>query len=321
MALIERIVGRLADAGVGVGSGDDAAFFPAPGAELLFTTDAMVEGVDFRLQYCSGEDVGWKAIAINASDIAAMGGRPAQAVATLILPSSTPPSFVDGVVSGMRDAAQRWGIALVGGDLSEGREMALSIALLGVPFGEAAVLRSGARAGDAICVTGSLGGAAGGLAVLERGLKRGVQQARALTARQLRPVARVDEAACLVAAGAGAMIDLSDGLAVDLGHLTQSSAVGCRIDESAIPVHRALAWLAKELDGELDPLTVAIIGGEDFELLFTIEAERVDAARASLAELGTPVTRIGTAAESERLIGERKLEDWRKQGWEHLRNR
>lgn len=322
LALLERMLTGLAPASSGeVWSGDDAAFFRARSERLLLTTDAMVEHVDFELEYCSGEDVGWKVVAINASDIAAMGGRPAQAVATLALPPHTHVSFVDGVVRGMTSAARRWGIELVGGDLSQAAELTLSIALLGSPPAAAPVLRSGAAPGEAICVTGSLGGAAGGLVVLQRGLGRDSSPAGALVTRQLRPAARVDEAERLVAAGATAMIDVSDGLAVDLGHLTEASSIGCRVEQDRIPVDENLGWLADQLDGRFHPLATAITGGEDYELLFTIANERVGHARASLQELGTALVRIGTATESGHLIGEDDLEGWRKRGWQHLLNR
>lgn len=322
IALLERIARRLPPARSGeVWSGDDAAFFEAPSDRLLFTTDAMVEGVDFSLDYCSGEDIGWKVVAINASDVAAMGGRPAQALATLTLAGKSLVSVVDDVVTGMIAAAQRWGIDLVGGDISEGSALAVSIALLGAPLGDVPILRSGASPGEAICVTGSLGGAAGGLMILERRTARSDAATEPLIARQLRPAARVEEAARLVGAGVTAMIDVSDGLAVDLGHLTDSSGVGCRIDEQSIPVDPQLGWLSEELKGEVDPLTTAITGGEDFELLFTIAPGAVEEAQSALGELGTPVARIGNTSESGRMIGDNDLEEWRSRGWQHLLSR
>ena len=281
----------------------------------------MVEDVDFRLDYCSGEDVGWKVVAVNASDIAAMGGRPAHAVATLCLPPTTKVSFVDDVMTGMAAGAERWGIDLVGGDISGGREIVVSLSLLGAPVGNAPVPRSGASPGEAVCVTGSLGGAAGGLEVLERAMPQDEPPARALIARQLRPTARVQEAAALVDAGVTAMIDLSDGLAVDLGHLTASSSVGCRIEAERIPVDPNLLWLEGQAPDAIDPLTTAITGGEDFELLFTIQPRLVDDVTAHLAELGAAVTRIGATVESGTLIGRDDLTTWRQQGWEHLPDR
>lgn len=321
IALLERIAQRLPPAhSRDVWFGDDAASFAAPSHRLLFTTDVMVENVDFKLDYCSGEDIGWKAIAINASDIAAMGGRPAQAVAALTLPGGAHVSFVDDVMTGMIAGAQRWGIDLVGGDLSGGSEIMLSIALLGAPVGAVPLMRSGASAGEAICVTGCLGGAAGGLIVLERELT-GAEEARALVERQLRPVARVEEAVRLVGAGATAMIDVSDGFAVDLGHVTDSSEVGCRVDEKSIPVDPRLAWLSEHSDCEVDALTTAITGGEDLELLFTIAPERVDEARGALEELATQLVRVGTTTESGCTIGDTDLTEWSKRGWQHLLSR
>jgi thiamine-monophosphate kinase len=322
IALLERIARRLPPAGdAEMWYGDDAAAVEAGPGTLLLTTDAMVQDVDFRLEYCSGEDIGWKSVAINASDIAAMGGRPTRAVVTLTLPPNASVSLVDDLVTGMIAAAQRWEIDLVGGDLGEGREIALSMAVLGSPAGGGPVLRSGANPGEAICVTGSLGGAAGGLVVLERGLTRDDAAAQSLVARQLRPMARVEEGNRLAAAGVSAMIDLSDGLAVDLGHLTDSSSVGCRIDQQAIPVDPHLAWLCEQLHGELDPFTTAVTGGEDFELLFTIAPELVGPARRALEDLGTGVSCIGVTTESGCALGEQDLSHWRRRGWQHLLNR
>lgn len=296
------------DAGV-VGIGDDAAVFPSPGATLVLTTDTMVEGVDFDLAYSSGTDLGWKVLAINVSDLAAMGARAAQAVATMCLPPATQLALVEEVIDGLADAAAEWGVQLVGGDLSSAPTITLGVALLGSVDG--AVLRSGARVGDAICVTGELGGSAGGLAQLHADpAARGP-----LVTRHLRPRPRILEGARLREAGATAMLDVSDGLVIDLARLLDAGGVGCEVDDAAIPIDPGLS------DTGLDGFRASLFGGEDFELLFTLPPTKVEDARRVLSELGTNVTRIGTVTSGPRRIGTRELDALKEEGWDHLRAR
>jgi thiamine-monophosphate kinase len=190
--------------------------------------------------------------------------------------------------------------------------------MLGTPVSNA-VYRSGARPGDRICVTGSLGGAAGGLAALRRGLDVKEPRVEELARRHLRPIARVAEAARLARLPVSAMIDVSDGLAVDLWHVMDASNTGCEVDPSSIPVDPALVAAAPELD--LEPLRTAMLGGEDFELLFTLEPARVDDARAMLGDMGTDVTEIGSVTSTERVVGDVTLEELKEAGWDHLRTR
>lgn len=315
-ALLERIAARI-----GAGSngetwvGDDAAVIVPPGKHVLFTTDVMVEGVDFDLRYSSGADIGWKAVAVNVSDIAAMAGRPSHGVATLSLRPDCEMGFVEAVLDGLLEASRRWSMRLVGGDLSGADEIAISVALLGAAPEGRAVHRSGARPGDALCVTGRLGGAAGGLLVLSRNLDRGNDRLERLAHRHLRPDARVDAGSALAAAGATAMIDLSDGLAVDLGRLCAASGIGCRIDPPTVPVDEDLPALGE------DSLRLAIVGGEDFELLAALPRENVDAATAAVEAVGVPLTRIGEVTDEGCWIGDDPLDQWEEQGWEHLRGR
>ena len=289
------------------GIGDDAAVFPSPGATLVFTTDTMVEGVDFDLSYASGRDLGWKVVAINVSDVAAMGGRPTQAVATLCMPRNTLVAVVEGVVDGMAAAAAEWNVQVVGGDLSSGTSVAIGIALLG--YVESVVLRSGATAGDGIYVTGALGGSAAGLAQL----RADAAATGSLVDRHLRPRARLEEGTRLRAAGATAMIDVSDGFVVDLERLLNASDVGCEVDLSSIPVDPELSL------APIDGTRAALFGGEDFELLFTIPAARVEDARARLAELGTEISRVGTVTAGPQRIGSDELASLKEETWDHLR--
>jgi thiamine-monophosphate kinase len=333
-ALISRIAGRIGRAPRGeLWSGDDAAVVTAPGPRLLLTTDVMTEGVDFDLAYASGHDIGWKSVAVNVSDVAAMGGRPTRAVATLALRLDVRLAFVDALVDGMLQAAERWGLSVVGGDISRASEIFVGIALVGEP-GEPTVTRAGARRGDAICVTGALGGAAGGLIALRRGMAgpgptEGHSFSRALSdalgrlaARQLRPNARLDEGRVIAAAGATAMMDVSDGLVLDLHRLLEASDAGCAVSPEAVPVDADLELLAGAVtDVELGPATLALTGGEDFELLFTIGRNRLDAAKSSLAELGCEMSVLGDVTDGARWMGERDLGEWKEAGWDHLRGR
>ncbi len=323
--VIDLVARRLPKAPPGeVWSGDDAAVIA--GAErLVMTTDLLVDGVDFDLRYCSGSDVGFKVVAVNVSDCAAMGAAPHRGVATLALARDTPVSIVESLADGMSEAAARWDVGLVGGDVSQAQELQVAVALTGVLFGQP-VLRRGARPGDAVCVTGHLGGAAGGFVVLRRGLVGGAAPASItadleaaltrLAARQLRPVARVEEARSIVARAPSSLIDVSDGLAVDLHNILAASGRGARVDPSAIPIDPDLVAVGGAL-ADLDPWRVAVTGGEDFELLFTIDEARLDA----LAADGVAFTRIGTVTEDGAYIGEVSLEEYAEQSWEHLRGR
>jgi thiamine-monophosphate kinase len=314
-ALLERIARRVGRPhGEEVWGGDDAALVLLPGPRALVTTDLIVENLDFLVEYCTGWDVGWKAIAVNASDIAAMCGRPSHAVTTVTLPGHVEIAFFDDLLEGMLAAADRWGIALVGGDISGGREISVGVSMVGAPILDRPVLRSGARAGEAICVTGTLGAARAGLEVLRRGDRSAGTEP--LVARQLRPSARVDEAASLAPLVPSAMIDLSDGLAVDLARLLTASGVGADVDAGSLPVDPDVALVAG-----IDPVESAILGGEDYELLFTIGAARVEEASAAVGSLGTRVTRIGTVTTGAPTLAGKPLEEWKERGWQHLRDR
>jgi thiamine-monophosphate kinase len=317
LELIRRIRARLSDPPPGeTWSGDDTAVLPPFDRQVLLTTDLMMEGIDFDITYSTGGDVGWKAMAANASDVASMGGRPAYAVGAVALRFDTALTFFDDLVEGFVEAARTWNFSVVGGDISAASEISVTVAMVGVPAAGTAVYRSGARLGDAICVTGALGGAAAGLVALRRGLAPDGGAVTRLIERHLRPRARVEEGIRLAEVGPSAMIDVSDGLAVDLGHLLEASDGACDIDEHAIPVDPDIS----AIEG-VEPLEAAVTGGEDFELLFTIEPERVEDASAALEDVGTPVTRIGSVASNGRYIGPRSLTEWREMGWEHLRSR
>ena len=293
-----------------VGIGDDAAVFTSPGERLVMTTDTLVEGADFSLDYFSGSDLGWKAVAVNVSDVAAMGSEPTHAAATLCLPPSTEVGFVADLIDGISDAAARWGVELVGGDLSSAERISLGITLLG--HTAQPVLRSGASPGDALLVSGALGGAAGGLQVLQRD----PAASGTLVERHRRPQARLELARLLRELSVTSMIDLSDGLIVDLRRLMTASGTGCRVESDVVPIEAAL----EGLDG-LDALRTALFGGEDFELLFTTEPEAVSEATDAGERIGVVVTQIGTVSEDGLFLDDTAFDDLEGEGWDHLQSR
>lgn len=327
--VIDRIAARIdAPPQPETWTGDDAAVLAAPGNRLLYTIDVLVEGVDFDFDYCLGSDVGHKAVAVATSDVAAMGGRARAAIVALSLPAHSLVSVVDGIVDGVVEAGRSFGVDLVGGDVSRASEISIAVAVIGTAA--TPVLRSGARPGDALCVTGTLGGAAAGLIALRRGLvgpgpTEGHPLPPALTralehlaARQLRPRPRLDEGVFLGEAGATAMIDVSDGLVADLKHLLTASGVGCRVELENLPVDPAIDALAHAVtDASIEPLDLALSGGEDLELLFTIRPERLDA----IERLPTPARRIGWISEGAAFVGDQSLEDLEDAGWDHLLGR
>jgi thiamine-monophosphate kinase len=308
--LIARILERIDTApDVLIGVGDDAAVVASPGERLVYTTDTLVEGVDFELGYARGYDVGWKTMAANVSDLAAMGARPCHALVTVAAPGELELALFDDLLEGLLAAGERWGARLVGGDISGARQLAVTVALVGVPGARGVVARAGAEVGDVLCVTGTLGGAAGGLLALRAGC--GPEHPE-LVARQLRPLARLDEGLAL-AGKARAMIDISDGLAIDLDRLLGPD-LGCALDLDALPIDPAL----QRLPGAR-LLELALTGGEDLELLCALPPGRVGEAAAALAG-GAGLSVIGRVTEGAKRIGDQDLGTWKEAAWEHLRS-
>lgn len=265
---IERIAKWLGkpSARVEVGIGDDAAVVMPPAGKMLVTTDMMVEGVHFDRAYCLPEEIGHKLLAINLSDIAAMGGTPRYGLVSLSLPQGTPESFLEKFYGGLRGLAERFCVDIVGGNITAGGALALDLCLIGEA--QLPVTRAGARVGHKVGVTGGLGGAAAGLAVLQKwGRGRFDDVAKA----QLLPEPRVREATNL-APLLSSLIDISDGLSSELHHLAKSSGVGFRIFRERLPLHVGVAEAARAL--AVEPWPWVLGGGEDYELLFTFAPER-----------------------------------------------
>lgn len=281
LAAIERVLsGTGPDVVVGVG--DDAAVVAPGSGELVLTTDALVEGSHFSRSTASARDIGYKAIAVNVSDIAAMGASPRYALCALTLPEAVDAAWVMELLGGMREACDEHALSLVGGNLARGPEVTVVVTVTGEVAPGRAVTRAGARPGDRLVVTGDLGGSAAGLR-LSSGRTPPSDEERAAIMRHVRPTARVGEAGVLVRCGVTAMIDVSDGLTVDLSRLCAASGVGARVRLADVPV------------GPAATVGDALGGGEDYELLAALpDAAAVDAARAELAEaFGVPLTEVG----------------------------
>jgi len=295
-----------------LGIGDDAALVRGP-AKLLLTTDILVEDEDFRAGDHPPRLLGRKALNINLSDIAAMGGRPLHALVGMAMPGHTDEGWLRQFMAGFRSAAREAGVVLVGGDLSQAEKIMIAVTVTGEA--KFSVRRGGARAGDAIYVSGTLGDAAGGLRLLEKGGIRGVvKPVRPLVKAFLDPAPRLKLGALLARRKlASAMIDLSDGLSVDLAHICRESGVGAEIEAARVPVSEALMHFGR------DPLDLALNGGEDFELLFTVRPARRGAVDRLARRHG--LTRIGriTPGRKVRLVGlNKKSRPLRPGGFEHF---
>jgi thiamine-monophosphate kinase len=278
------------------GIGDDAAEVPPTGRTLVVTKDLLVESVHFRRAYHPPRLLGRKALAVNLSDVAAMGARPLAAFLGVAVPPRYPGADLAALLRGLVGLAAETGTVLAGGDTTRSAAgLVLSVTLLGTAPREGAVRRDGARAGDHLFVTGTLGDSALGLRLLERGRRlpsaRGAEAT--LLRRHLDPTPRLAEGAALGEGRlASALIDLSDGLAADLGHVCRASDVGARIDVAALPRSRAYRALAARL-APADPFAPAVSGGEDYELLFAVPPARLAALTRVAHRFGAPVTRIG----------------------------
>jgi thiamine-monophosphate kinase len=264
------------------GIGDDAAVIDAGEDLILFSTDMLLEGIHFDLSYMPLQHLGYKAVAVNVSDIAAMNGQPQQITIGLGLSNRFSTEAIDSLYAGIRAACENFKVDLVGGDTSASASgLVISISILGRVKKDKIVYRSGAKPSDIICVTGDLGGAYMGLQVLEREkqvfltnpeMQPDLEKYEYVVSRQLKPEARMDIIHDLEESGIvpTSMIDVSDGLASELLHLSSQSNVGVRIYEDKIPIDNETFDTAA-LEFKVDPVTCALNGGEDYELLFTIK--------------------------------------------------
>lgn len=299
-----------------LGIGDDAAAWQGDGAVQLVTTDSLIQDVHFSLATADWADLGWKALAVNLSDIAAMGGVPQYAVVSLAVPTDTEVAKVTDLYHGMMPLAQQSGVAIIGGDTDCAPQVMISVTVIGKITNRAGMLtRSAARVGDRIAVTGYLGSAAAGWHMLGEGLTFDMEATAYLRQAFWRPYPRIAEGQLLVREGVKTAIDISDGLVADLSHICRMSRVSARIEMERVPVAPAVT-----ANFGHQSLELALSGGEDYELLFTASAGTIDKVK-SLAPC--PITVIGDITGSD-VVGVTVVDrngnpfPISKGGWEHF---
>lgn len=319
--LIEKRCRKDID-GLVLGMGDDAALFrPKPDKLQIVTTDLLAEGTHFRRDIIDAYSLGWKSVAVNISDVASMGGNPTWTFVSLALPDIEI-EFVDELYRGMDACAEKFGSHIVGGDTNYvNGNIVINVTQLGDVEEGRAALRSTAKAGDRILVTGNLGDSLAGLKIL---LKYRLDFAKnnhpKLLEAHIRPVPRVTEARTAVETGhVSAMMDISDGLACDLGKMCDASDVGAIVSAGKLPQSDELAIVSRELD--TDPTILAATGGEDYELLIAVAPEYAQSlAHAIIEATGTKVTDIGefTDEKDRILIHPDGSKHEFKPGWSHF---
>lgn len=290
--LIDRIKSGIRIPEGMTGIGDDCAVIPqGNGVDLLVSTDMLVEGTHFIMDDIRPYRLGWKSAAVNLSDIAAMGGLPVATFLSFALPEGLDSGWTDEFFQGYNDISNRYHCVLLGGDTTASPDkVCVSVAILGRCMSGKAIMRSGARDGDKICVTGYLGDAGGGLKVILEGTRRN-SDAQALIAMHYQPIPRVEEGLKLaVTEGVHSMIDISDGIGSDLRHILRASRKGAEVNVNSLPLSDELLRTCRR--NGWDPLELAISGGEDYELLFTADPD---------AEIDVPHTVIGRITDSGRL--------------------
>jgi thiamine-monophosphate kinase len=293
LELIERLAAIFGSPPDGLGIGDDAATWAArPGTVQVATTDMLVEGIHFRLDWTSPGDLGWKALAANLSDLAAMGATPGRALVSVAVDPARR-GLVLEVARGLQPLAEQTGTWVVGGDtVRSPGPLVINVALVGDADPARLLRRDAARPGDLVAVTGRLGASAAGLALLADGRRHFDPAAAALLAAHHRPHPRLAAGRLLAAGGVRCAIDISDGLASEALRLAVASGVGIEIDAGRVPLEPA----AVHLFGEPRSRELALTGGEDYELVFTVAPQLVDALASALASDGG-MTIVGTVTD------------------------
>ena len=268
-----------------MGIGDDCAVIPAGKSEFIYSTDMLMEGVHFLRDVASPEDIGWKSLAVNLSDIAAMGGTPSATFLSIALPKDVQGEWAERFIEGYAELSKRLNVSLLGGDTTSSlRDIAINVGVLGcVPPGKS-VKRSGASVGHGIYVTGNLGDSAGGLQAILNNWDK-TQEVESLIQSHIKPMPRIEEGQALMNTELiGAMMDISDGIASDLRHIMKASGVGAEVHLDRIPMSYNLKWACEKYGKNAYALAAG--GGEDYELLFTAPADIEDL-------VDFPIYRIG----------------------------
>ena len=309
------------------GVGDDAAVLDGGQALTVLSTDLLIEGIHFDLAYTPLKHLGYKSVVVNLSDIYAMNAQPRQITLSLGISNRFSVEALEDLYSGVEAACNYYGVDLIGGDTSSSnRGLIISVTAVGSGLAPQLTYRSGAKVGDLICITGNLGAAYLGLQILEREkqlylsdpkIQPDLEQQAYLVGRQLKPEARKDiiEAFASAQLVPTAMIDISDGLSSEVFHICRQSRVGAFIEESGVPIHPEAEMQAIKF--HLDPITCALSGGEDYELLFTIDPSDLDKVK-YLPDIYI-AGEITDAADGIKLHTKGgNLHDLKAQGWQHL---
>jgi thiamine-monophosphate kinase len=300
-----------------VGIGDDAAAWQSNNHIQLATTDTLVQDVHFDLDTVTWEELGWKALAVNLSDIAAMGGIPLYALISLALPKELDVENISRFINGMLPLAEEFGVAIVGGNLATAPNVVITITIIGCSKGKSILRRSTAMTGEQIAVTGHLGLSAAGLEMLKQNLNLDPETSNILRRGHLQPIPRVKEGQILAQQGVKSAIDISDGLVADLNHICECSKINARVKIEQVPAHPVVKANFPNYE------QLALCGGEDYELLFTANKTIMEQVKHALS---CPVTIIGDITE-EKLPNRVTLVDskggvipYEKGGWEHFRS-
>lgn len=291
---IEYIKANFPEPSGTLGIGDDCAVMPAGDGELLFSTDLLMEGIHFLRNGSTPEEVGWKAAAVNLSDIAAMGGEPVATFLSIALPKDAQGEWAERFIEGYTRISRQYNVPLMGGDTTSSlRDIAINIGVMGrAPYGKS-IKRCGAVPGHSIYVTGNLGDSAGGLQAILNGWER-TPEVKALIECHMKPVPRIKEGQALMKTGSvGAMMDISDGIASDLRHVLKASGAGAQIAIDKLPISDNLKYICNKY--ELNAFHLATGGGEDYELLFTAPDEIEK-------QLDFPVYKIGEITSGHELV-------------------
>jgi len=300
-----------------VGIGDDAAAWQSDSHIQLATTDTLVQDIHFDLDVIKWEELGWKALAVNLSDIAAMGGIPKYALLSLALPGELEVEDISKFTNSMMHLAREFGVAIVGGNVAAAPNVVITVTIIGCSKGKTILKRSTASSGEQVAVTGHLGLSAAGLEIFKGKTISDPEISNILRRAHLQPIPKVKEGQILIEQGVRTAIDISDGLVADLAHICESSKVNAKIKIEQVPVHPVVVANFPNYQ------ELALCGGEDYELLFT--ADEATVARATEA-LNCPVTVIGDITEEQLptrvtvMDSKGNIIPYKRGGWEHFKN-
>jgi len=309
--------GRTPWQGVLVGIGDDAAAWQGNNRIQLATTDTLVQDIHFDLDIINWEELGWKALAVNLSDIAAMGGIPKYALLSLALPSELDVEDISKFTNSMMHLAREFGVAIIGGDVAAAPNVVITVTIIGCSKGKAILKRSTASSGEQIAVTGQLGLSAAGLEMFKGKTIPDPEIRNIMRRAHLQPLPRVKEGQILIEQGVKTAIDISDGLTADLAHICESSEVNAKIKIEQVPVHPVVTSNFSNYQ------ELALSGGEDYELIFTADEATISRTKQCL---NCPVTVIGDITEKKLptrvtiVDGKGNIIPYKKGGWEHFEN-